>query len=103
MELYLNRMLSEEEVVHHIDRNKTNNKISNLKAMNSKEHLSMHHAGLKKPTTNQNPSNKLSENKINEIKKLSKIMLKKNGKPNFSKIGQKIGISGFTVSRYIKN
>lgn len=101
MQLYLNRILSDEEIVHHIDRNKSNNKIRNLRVMDKREHLSMHHAGSKKPTSNQNPHNKLSKEKVKEIRKLSKEILKTNGKPNCLKIGKMLDISGFTVARYI--
>lgn len=42
MEKYLGRKLNKGEVVHHIDGNKTNNDINNLKLMTAKEHSKMH-------------------------------------------------------------
>lgn len=42
MEEYLGRELSPEEVVHHIDGNKQNNDISNLKLMTRSEHIREH-------------------------------------------------------------
>lgn len=43
METKLGRKLSKEEVVHHIDGNKTNNSLDNLQLMTRSEHSS-HHA-----------------------------------------------------------
>lgn len=42
MEQYLGRKLNKGEVVHHIDMNKTNNNINNLRLMTDKEHSRMH-------------------------------------------------------------
>lgn len=43
MEKYLKRFLKNEEVVHHIDENKLNNHIKNLRLFkNRKEHLKFH-------------------------------------------------------------
>ena len=42
MELSLGRTLSRNEVVHHIDRNKTNNSIENLQLMTRSAHTSLH-------------------------------------------------------------
>jgi hypothetical protein len=43
MEQHLGRILTREEVVHHIDKNKSNNDISNLQLMaNDKEHQALH-------------------------------------------------------------
>lgn len=102
MELILGRKLRMDEVVHHKDHNKLNNRINNLEVMKLSDHNSLHHAGLKKPTTNQNPPHKLSEDKIKKIKELSKTILKKNGKPHFSKIAKELEISDFTVARHLK-
>lgn len=43
MENHLGRLLGRDEIVHHIDENKKNNEITNLKLMTAKEHCS-HHA-----------------------------------------------------------
>lgn len=42
MENHINRLLLPTEIVHHIDENKFNNDISNLRLMDSKEHNRMH-------------------------------------------------------------
>lgn len=42
MENFLGRMLTDDEVVHHKDRNKKNNDISNLELMNKNLHVQMH-------------------------------------------------------------
>lgn len=42
MEKHLGRKLKKDEVVHHIDGDKTNNEITNLKVMNRKEHNKLH-------------------------------------------------------------
>jgi len=103
MELILNRRLKDDEIVHHKDHNKSNNNPHNLKVMKSYDHLSLHHAGLKKPSNKRgNLPHKLTEDQIKEIKKLSKTIVKKNGKPHFSKIAEKVGVSDFTVSRHLK-
>lgn len=50
MEEHLGRRLSPDEVVHHIDGDKTNNDISNLAVMSREEHSSLH----RKQEPNQN-------------------------------------------------
>lgn len=42
MENYLGRLLTENEVVHHIDHNKKNNSVANLEVMDYREHLVLH-------------------------------------------------------------
>ena len=42
MENQIQRLLDKEEVVHHIDYNKMNNDISNLRLMNRLEHMKLH-------------------------------------------------------------
>ncbi len=101
MQLHLNMKLEMWEVVHHIDGDKLNNNIDNLEVQLAGNHSSNHHAGSKK-FGRFAPSNKLSKNIIDEIKELSRIILKSDGTPNFSKIGRKLDISGFTVSKYLK-
>lgn len=42
MENHLGRKLAENEIVHHINKNKLDNRLSNLMVMNNREHLLMH-------------------------------------------------------------
>jgi hypothetical protein len=42
MENELNRLLTENEIVHHIDGNKFNNSVENLEVMNNREHARLH-------------------------------------------------------------
>lgn len=43
MEKYLGRKLEPNEIIHHVDGDKTNNIISNLKLITRREHMRLHH------------------------------------------------------------
>lgn len=45
MEEHLNRFLTKNEIVHHIDGNSLNDNFSNLKLITRAEHTSFHHTG----------------------------------------------------------
>jgi hypothetical protein len=42
MENHINRLLSEDEIVHHINQNKLDNRIENLQVMSKAEHVRLH-------------------------------------------------------------
>ena len=49
MEEYLGRYLTKDEVVHHINENKQDNRIENLELMTKSEHRRLHTIGKKNP------------------------------------------------------
>lgn len=50
MERYLGRELTKDEIVHHVDRDPTNNKVENLQVIARGEHTSFHQTGKVVPT-----------------------------------------------------
>jgi len=52
MEKFLGRKLSKNEIIHHKDQNKTNNKVENLQIMNPSEHAKTHSNLCKKKNRN---------------------------------------------------
>lgn len=61
MEEHIGRYLIEDEVVHHIDENKLNNDINNLRLMTKQEHKSLHSSKEKKHVNLEEAKNLLSE------------------------------------------
>lgn len=49
MESHIGRLLNRNELVHHLNGDKTDNRIENLAIINQAEHMSLHHKGVKNP------------------------------------------------------
>ena len=82
-------------MVHHINEDKTDDRIENLLVLTTEEHTSHHHAGrsFKRETR---AWNKLTEEKIKGILELQRV-----GYKNKSEIARLIGVSGMCVAKYI--
>lgn len=104
-QLHHNKKLEIWEQVHHKDGNKENDNINNLKVFDTKihnHHTSLHIAGTRgRKNKPRKKSNKLNQEIINKIFKLSKIYTHSNGKPHYSKIGKEIGISDNSIRNYL--
>lgn len=100
LQLHLNKKLEIGEHVHHKDGNKENDSIENLQMIDTKKfdyHCSLHHAGNRGRTNKTKiKSNKLKQEVIEKIFELYKQT------KNYSEIARKLGISSFTVARYVE-
>ena len=106
LQLHINKKLEIWELVHHKNKDKENDSIENLEVIDTKNfgfHSSLHHAGTRgRRNKSRKKSNKLDEKIVSKIIELSK-KYKRESKSNYSKIGRELGISGFTVCKYLKN
>lgn len=72
MEQYLGRKLKSDEIVHHIDENKNNNNIENLKVMTKSEHTRLHFLNKKlSQEERQKRSNRLKHRAIYSLRKIN--------------------------------
>lgn len=98
METFLNRNLKKHEQIHHINGNKLDNDINNLKVVNFKEHQRDHAIKNKlgKGNFGKEPINKAQKVIINLIKKL------RNEGYSYKEIKKETGVSRQTAYKYVK-
>ena len=110
VEKTLGRKLSRDEVVHHVDGNKLNNKIENLVVMTRSEHSAMHQKGKKNSDeTRLKMSNALKGKPMLSQRKLSSEevdYIRKNYRPRSSEFGarslaRKFGVAHTTIGSII--
>lgn len=87
MEKHLGRYLTDDEVVHHIDHDKLNNKISNLQLLSKSEHRAIHNVEDKKGITHI------------DIDTIKDLYIQGN---SCRKIAEIMHIGKSTVAKYVK-
>ena len=100
-QIYHNVILYDDEVIHHKDRNKQNDKITNLELKTRYQHTSEHNVDLRKKHKERVKSNKLNKEIIGKILQLKQEQIDKGIKVNYSKIAREVGTSNQNVRRYI--
>lgn len=113
MEQYLGRELARDEVVHHKDGDKSNNKIENLELMSLSEHTRQHQTGntpseetrqklSEASTGHKSTSRKLNDDQVEQVRELHN-----NGISN-REIAKMFGVNHQTINdlingKYYKN
>lgn len=101
MEEFLGRKLKRNEIVHHINKDKSGNRIKNLQLMSLSEHSKMHMKDSRMSQVTKDKLAKASTGKINSRRKLTKeqiIKIKELSAMGIS--GIKISIT-FDVSKWV--
>lgn len=100
MQLYLNKILSPFEIVHHKDRNKENDSIENLEILNSSHHSQLD----KEKPEGWKPANTIKPEVINRIKEIASEMVKVNCSEIKRRLEREgIKISDFTIGKYLRS
>lgn len=108
MEKHIGRKLNKNEIVHHIDGNKSNNNINNLQIMSKKEHRILHlkdnfHTldAIKKKNKNLKHRAMYSQRKINDEQLIKMVYDYKNGM-KLRQIDRKYNLSNGTFGTIIR-
>jgi len=99
MEKHLGRELKPYEVVHHINGDPTDDRISNLMLMSKSEHNSLHHAGSTHDYPEDHDTPKISDTKERLIIEIADYMEENESFVNNSEIARALDISSMTVRR----
>jgi hypothetical protein len=107
MEVHLGRKLGRNEVVHHVNEDKKDNRIDNLEVMSSAKHTELHHIGSKRSDGQKknirngvrgSSRTKLSEEKVVWLKEQARL-----GLMTQADMAETLSVSPMTVSRAINN
>lgn len=98
-QLYHGVILYNDEIIHHKDRNRINDKITNLELKTGYEHRSEHNKDLRKKHKERIKSNKLSKEILDRIFQLRQEQIDKGIKVNYSKMAKELGISNQIIIR----